>query len=151
MRQLDIFEFVLEHKEDHVALRVGSGRTTPNEDFRVLLCISGACKDRAASFWPQYKANDSRPDLAVLCLQLKLRGLGALQHWPMINKGEPLLWVLFGKFPQIPKGFINFYTSYIIPLPIQLSTNTGHIIFKKVRGNMRDLSNTEHLEMIVLA
>ena len=38
MRQLDIFEFVLEQMEGHVALRVGSGRTTPNEDFRVPLC-----------------------------------------------------------------------------------------------------------------
>ena len=38
MRQLDIFEFVLEQKEDHVfLLRVKFGRTTPNEDFQVLL------------------------------------------------------------------------------------------------------------------
>ena len=40
MHQLDIFELVLEQMEGHVALRVGSGRTTPNEDFRVPLCLS---------------------------------------------------------------------------------------------------------------
>ena len=33
MRQLDIFKFILEQMEGHVALRVGFGRTTPNEDF----------------------------------------------------------------------------------------------------------------------
>ena len=46
MRQLDIFEFVLEHKEVHVALRIGSGRTTPNEDFRVVLCLAVKKKKR---------------------------------------------------------------------------------------------------------
>ena len=43
MHQLDIFKFVLKQKEGHVVLRVGSGRTNPNEDFRVLLCGKSVC------------------------------------------------------------------------------------------------------------